>query len=228
MSAPYTLIGRENSFSLSDFIYEASIRELNWKTLFTSSRSADGTGSPVTVSTFETPSVESARRRAFVAFRLRSRHVICGMASMPSSRLSLHAMMLLSMLARAVAQSAIVIASTPAAFSVHAPAMYLALSAFLGGSSSTAMTFSPLSSLRANTLCSVSCAARAPAPAAPAVFETFTRTFAGAFSPLFISEAFIASAFMCSSVVPQQPPAITTPLSIISAVCSAKYPGSLS
>ena len=102
-------------------MYCASLRELNWYTFFTSSRSAVGMGSPVMASTSRTPSAYRPSNNALVAFRLRSRQVMWGRVGRPSSRCTRQATSEESMRARAMGQSATVIRSVPAACRRRAP-----------------------------------------------------------------------------------------------------------
>ena len=66
-SAPNTVRGEGISrpSPASETMYCASLRELNWYTFFTSSRSAVGMGSPVMASTSRTPSAYRPSSRAF-------------------------------------------------------------------------------------------------------------------------------------------------------------------
>ena len=189
-------------------IYPASTVEWKENTPFTSSRSADGMGSPVTVKTLCTPSADNPSSSAFVALILRSRQVICGIGSIPNSRCSFAASIELSTQARATGQSATVMASTPTACNVRAPAINLSKCASLGGSSSTAITRFPARSLFANRFCTLR---------GTGVLRTTAST--GCTS---VSCRISAVRRICSGVVPQHPPIIFTPVDRISAIRAAK------
>ena len=122
-SAPNTVMGLGISrpSPASEMIYCASLRELNWYTFFTSSRSAVGMGSPVMASTSRTPSAYSPSSSALVAFRLRSRQVMWGSTFSPNSRCTRQATSEESIRARAMGQSATVSRSAPAACNRRAP-----------------------------------------------------------------------------------------------------------
>ena len=160
-------------------------------------------GSPVTRSTLRTFSAYRPRRSALVAFRFLSLHVMCGRTSIPSSRLTLQASRLESILARAMGQSAMVRMSTPASRRRSAPAMNLVMDAISGGSSSTAMGLPPDFSFSQKWLTTVS-----EVPSEAVALDLRLSVVLGRASLI---------RPMCRGVVPQHPPTILAPIPAMSA-----------
>ena len=198
---------------------------------------AVGTGSPVTVSTLFTPSIFKPSKSAFVALILRSRHVIWGIAVIPSSLDSLQARTLLSILAFAIGQSAISTASTPAYLYLAAPSIKKSISGSTGGSNSTTMTFLPPLSFSAKAFLPLSIPEillpSSPLPLAKTLFpdgrpDSFPEEITDALCLLYIPsinslvsrEAILS---ISSGAVPQHPPTIEAPASRSSMAFCPKY-----
>ena len=129
---------------------------------------------------------------------------------MPSSLESLHARILLSILAFAIGQSAISIASTPAYLYLAAPSIKKSISGSIGGSSSTTNTFLPAFNFFAKEFFPLSIA-RFSFKASVSLLSETSVTLSKVLETIGIFSILSQICLISLGVVPQQPPIISVP-----------------